>query len=848
MGMSRRAKIAMALLVLLALAIFLPPNINGTRFRKGLAGTLSAALGRQVRIGQVKYRIFPRPGFDIYNLQIMDDPGFSAEPLIMCGKVTADLRLTSLWKGRLEIAKLKLTDDNAPPSLNLVYSKGHWNLESLLLQVEHVPSAPTARLRAEERPRFPYIEASGGRINVKTGPEKKPWAMTDTDFAFWLASEDQWHVRMEGRPVRTDMNLSDTGTVRLEGDLRRSSTLRNMPVKLDLEWEKAQLGQFSSLVAGRDPGWRGALSGSAELSGTPENLHIVASADLREFRRYDIKRNSMPLIRTRCLGGYAHELLDLKCDTPIDPGGVLLTAHWSASAPTDYDLSAVATRVPLAFLAKFALHARHNLPDNLTANGDLNAAFGFHWHNGVRNWHGTGMTSPFLLQPSTGEKPFPVSSVRFHVGPPDTIAALSAPKGRRQQSKPAQSDILTIETFSVQLGPSTTLEVQGTADGKGYWIGAKGLVPLERLIALGQATGFRVNVSNTTASVVANLNISGPWANFAPSQVNGTAHLQNAAAWIPGIKDRLLISEADAQLSEIETVLTHITAQFEHTPVSFTGTISQPWVCQTAPPCPLEFDLHSDSLAVADLAGLFTPNDKGWNLPFLSDSSNKLPDFRAGGTFTADQLQIDEVPLENFKARLEVGDRKLLVTRISARLAGGSADGEWSADWSTSTPRFTASGSLANVALDTMKDKIKSSAADVALVTSWIAGRTNLKYSGKCDGPSAKEMVNSASGHIEFAVNNGSSRALQVDGNKPLKFESLQGSLQLEKQTLRVLESKFRAANRIYDLSGTVSLADKKAKLKLSNGGARWEITGALDKPQIAAQEAAARTTAARSR
>src|SRR5512146_280280 len=226
--MSRRTKIVLVVLVVLALAIFLPPNINGTRFRNGLAGALSTALGREVRIGQVKYRIFPRPGFDIYNLQVMDDPAFGAEPLIMCGKVTADLRLTSLWKGRLEIAKLKLTDDDAPPSLNLVYSKGHWNLESLLLQVEHVPSAPTARLRAEERPRFPYIEASGGRINVKTGPEKKPWAMTDTDFAFWLASEDQWHVRMEGRPVRTDMNLNGTGKVRLEGDLHRSSALRNM--------------------------------------------------------------------------------------------------------------------------------------------------------------------------------------------------------------------------------------------------------------------------------------------------------------------------------------------------------------------------------------------------------------------------------------------------------------------------------------------------------------------------------------------------------------------------------------------------------------------------------------------
>lgn len=844
--MSIRSKIIVALLVLLALAIFLPPNINGTRFKNGLAGSLSTALGREVKIGQVKYRIFPRPGFDIYNLEVMDDPAFGAEPVIMCGKVTADLRLTSLWKGRLEIAKLKLTDDAAPPSLNLVYSKGHWNLESLLLRVEQVPSAPTARFRAEERTRFPYIEAVGGRINLKTGPEKKPWAVTGTDFAFWLASENQWHVRLEGHPVRTDMNLNDTGTVTLEGDLRRSSALRNMPVKLALAWEKAQLGQFSSLLAGHDPGWRGALSGSAQLAGTLENLHIVGSADLREFRRYDIKHNSMPQIRTRCLGEYAHDLLDLKCDTPLEPGGVMLTARWSAATPNDYDMSAVATRVPLTFLAKFALHARSKLPDDLTATGDVSAAFGFHWHNGTRNWHGTGMTSPFLLQPSGGEKPFPVSSIRFHVGPPDTIAPAPSKKGRhQQQSTPAPNDVLTVETFSVQMGPSTTLEVQGTADGKGYWIGAKGMVPLERLLTLGQTTGFAANISNTTASAIVNLGISGPWVNFAPAKINGTAHLQNAAVWIPGVKDRLLISEADAQLSEIETVITHIKAQFEHAPVAFTGTVSQPWVCQAAPPCPLEFDLQSDTLALSDAAGLFGASDKRWNLPFLSDSGNKLPDFRASGTFTAGQFQVAEIPLENFKAHVELGDKTLGISRITARLGGGSAEGEGRADWSGAKPQFTASGTLANVAMD----KINSPAPDLALVSSWVTGKTEAKYAVKFEGAGEKEMLNSTRAHIEFTVNNGSSRALLLDGGKPLKFQSLQGALEVENQTLQVLPSKFRAETRIYDFSGTVSLADKQAKLKLtSSGGARWNITGALEKPEIAAQQPSARTTAARSR
>jgi hypothetical protein len=849
MALTRRTKIIIALAVVLLLGIFLPPNINGTRFRERLAPALSAALGRDVKIGQVKYRLLPRPGFDLYDVQVADDRAFSAEPLLMCGKVTADLRLTSLWQGRLEIAKLKLTDDAAPPSLNLVYASGHWNLESLLLRVGQVPSAPTAKRRAEQRPRFPYIEAIGGRINFKNGPEKKPYTLANTDFALWLASEDLWHVRLEGHPVRTDMNLNDTGTVKLDGDLRRSHELRDMPVKLNLSWEKTQLGQFSSLLLGNDRGWRGDLQGSAELAGTPASLHITAAAELSHFRRYDINRDSMPRLRTRCLGDALHGALELKCDTPLETGGLLLTARWSAATLFDYDVSMVANHVPLSVLAKFARHARRTLPDDLTATGDFNAAFGFHSHNGLRNWHGTGMISPFLLQSAVAEKPFPVSSIKFHFGPAEAAAPLAARRGRRSMPSPApsataQPDSLTIDTFSIQLGPSTTLEVQGKINGAGYWVSAKGMVPLERLAALGKASGFQAEDGNFTASAVVDLNVSGPWANFAPPRVRGTAHLQNLTAWISGVKDRLLLTQADAQLTDSALVLSHINGQFEHSPIAFTGTISRAWGCQTSPPCLLEFDLHSDSLALADVAGLLDVNDKGWSLPFLSDSSGKLPDIRAKGTLSVGQLTVAQLPLEKCTTQIEIGEHTLLVSYIAAKLGGGLADGEWRADWTGATPRYSGSGTLAGVAFDHLVAPSQEP-SNLELLASWVAGKADLKYSFHFEGKGPQEMLSSAAGRAEFTVGVGNSRSLLLEASKPLKFQSLQGAVELEKQTLKVLPSKFRAENRIYEMSGTVTLADKQAKLKVSNGGSRWEITGGLDRPRIFAQPMTAQTTSA---
>ncbi|MGC2698194.1 MAG: AsmA family protein [Candidatus Angelobacter sp.] len=844
-----RKKIVAVVLVLAALCIFVPPNINGARFSKRLAATLSTALGREVKIGSVKYRLFPRPGFDLYGFQVMDDPAFSAEPLLLCGKVTADLRLTSLWQGRLEIANLKLTDDDAPPSLNLVYSAGHWNLESLLVRVEQVPTAPTARRRAEQRSRFPYIQATSGRINLKIGPEKKPYALTNTDSAFWLASEDTWHVRLEGHPVRTDMNLNGTGTVRLEGDLKRSPSLRDMPVKLQVSWENAQLGQFSSLVLGQDKGWRGAVDASAELSGPLAALHVTASADLSNFRRFDINRDAMPQVRTRCLGDYTSSVLALKCDTPVGTGGLVISAHFSPGP--NYDVSLTATRVPLSVVAAFARHARRSLPDDFTATGELNAGFGFHSRAGVHDFHGTGMTSPFLVQSSVADKPFAVSAIRFHIGPPDT-PGLIVPRKKKSGTASAPApptaafvpSALTIDAFSVQMGPSTTLEVQGNVDATGYWASGKGMVPMERLLAFGRATGFHTPVTNATASAQADLNVSGIWANFAPPKLHGTVHLQNLAAWIPGVKDRLMLSQADAQITDTALTLSHITGQFEHSPIAFTGAVSSPLNCTGDAACPLQFDLHLDALAMGDVGNVLGFSDKGWNLPFISGPENKLPDFRASGTLEVGELKVADMPLEKFTAHVEIGDHALAISHIAAKLGGGATLGEWKMDWSGAQPHYVGTGTMENVAFD----RVSPSDTVAGEVAQWISGRGQVSYTTHFEGKSPDEMVASAGGRVEFQVNNGASKMLEIEASRPFRFQALQGAVELDRQSLKILPSKFKTENRIYVMSGTVSLANKQAKLKVSTSGNQWEITGSLEKPQITPQPLTAQAATARTK
>ena len=101
-----KRRIAVLAAILLALFVIRP---GASRLKSRIIRSISAALGRSVDIGSVHLRLLPRPGFDLENLVVYDDPAFGAEPIVRANEVTAALRLTSLLRGRMEIARLDLT-------------------------------------------------------------------------------------------------------------------------------------------------------------------------------------------------------------------------------------------------------------------------------------------------------------------------------------------------------------------------------------------------------------------------------------------------------------------------------------------------------------------------------------------------------------------------------------------------------------------------------------------------------------------------------------------------------------------------------------------------------------------
>ncbi|HTC76776.1 MAG TPA: AsmA family protein, partial [Edaphobacter sp.] len=252
-ALRRLLYLAFAALAILLL-VLLPPLISVNRYQKRIATSIGDSLGRPVHLDKVSLNLLPLPGFTLENFVVDEDPAFGSEPVIRANSVRATLRISSLWRRRVEFSTISFSD----PSVNLVHlANGKWNLESILLHAAHIDAAPTAQKRAGAAPRFPYIEATGARVNLKFNQEKTPFSFADADFALWLPDPQQWHLRIQARPTRTDTNVSDTGTIQLEGTLGRAPSLGQVPISLRGEWRNVPLGQASLVVFGRDAGLRG---------------------------------------------------------------------------------------------------------------------------------------------------------------------------------------------------------------------------------------------------------------------------------------------------------------------------------------------------------------------------------------------------------------------------------------------------------------------------------------------------------------------------------------------------------------------------------------------------------------
>ncbi len=841
----KRLVIGVAVLVIVVL--FVVPRINLSRYKSSVASSLSQALGHEVTVRDISLQTFPQPGLLLNGVVVADDPAISAEPMLRADSVLATLRFTSLWRGRLEISRLKLTE----PSLNLARGEnGRWNLESLLERARQTPAAPTAKTRPESRARFPYIEANNGRINVKIGQEKKVYALNEADFALWLASEDEWRMRLEARPIRTDANLSDTGTIKAEGSWRRAATLRETPLLLRLWWDYGQLGQLTSLIYGHDRGWRGSVRASAVIQGRPEDLKISVDGRLEDFRRYDIASGESVTLQGHCAAHYnfsTREVSDLNCQSPMGGGMVSVTGTAGIEPKQNLDLGLSAENISTQFIATLARRAKRYIPEDLTATGAVSAMLTVRaGDDGDRTWTGSGEASEIQLRSSVLTKPVILQASKWHlIGP--GIAQASAmktpikakPRARivKEELPVPASTAFAFDPVSLDLGGTAPATLNGWFGREAYWTELKGEADIQRLIELSRAIGIPSTGAELSGNAKGKLDIAGEWSGFALPEITGSAQLNAVTAKLNGVAGPLRIQSAQFSADANSASLTKASGTFAdvHTALDFSAT--WPRHCVASQPddlarCGMQFNVKADQVNVDEINSLLNPRaqKRPWYAALantvLGSSRKNLPEMYASGHVAIGKLVVKSVTATHATADVAISPKGFTISTLSADTFGGQFVGDIAADFTSGTPVYTSSGNLVNVAFGNVATLMHDA---------WASGKLTASYKGSSSGWSADEIIASAHGTSNFQWRDGVLYHLDLGSTgKPLQFKLFAGKVELTKGVFTISESKLAAPQSIYLVSGTASLG-RELELKMARDGApSFSVSGTLERPKVA--------------
>jgi hypothetical protein len=833
---SKRRVIAAATLIVLLLFL-LRPGVS--RLKSRIISSISSGVGRSVDIGSVHLRLLPRPGFDLENLVVYDDPAFGAEPMLRATEVTADLRLVSLVRGRLEIARLDLTD----PSLNLVQgANGRWNVEPLLERTAHTPLAPTAKAKTEPRPAFPYIEATGARINCKNGPEKKPYALTNADFSLWQDSENAWGVRLKAQPFRTDLNLNDTGTLQVNGTWQRAAVLRDTPLRFTIEWSRAQLGQLTKFFTGNDQGWRGAVLLDVTLTGTPGKLQIASDASIQDFRRYDITTGQPMRLAGHCDGQFSSidkRFREFMCSTPVGTGSITLKGDLGLLGSGDYGLVLIAENLPVSAAAALAQRAKKNLPEDLTAGGTVSGNFAMERDAATAQLRmtGRGEISDFRLASAESKTEIGPALVPFVL----TSGDLSAGGSRRAHK--SLSGIRYPEGAHVEFGPITAGHavaptVRGWINRSGYVVSILGEVEVGKTLRVTRMLGLPALQSTADGTAQVDLQIAGTWAGpgngsasgFPGPQVTGTAKLRDVRVVVRGAGGPVEISSADVQLLQDAVRVDKFSAKAAET--SWTGSLEMPRGCGTPGACEVHFNLKANQIGLNEAGEWVSPRpkDRPWYRMLESSAQAGTPfleSVRASGHVTADRLLAKQFEMTHVSANVRLDRGKLQVSELRADFLGGQNRGEWRADFGAKPAVCSGNGSLSGISLDRLANTMKDP---------WIAGTASGSYELK--GTCPADFWTSAEGTLQFDIADGSLPHVSlVEDAGSLKIARFSGKAHLRAGTLEIKDAKLDSTSGKFLVSGTASLKReldmKLAKIPAGAPAVGYTITGTVAEPKV---------------
>jgi len=162
---------------------------------------------------------------------------------------------------------------------------------------------------------------------------------------------------------------------------------------------------------------------------------------------------------------------------------------------------------------------------------------------------------------------------------------------------------------------------------------------------------------------------------------------------------------------------------------------------------------------------------------------------------------------------------------LQADLLGGKHRGDWGLNLHSSPPSFSGTGAFERVSLEQVAE---------AMHDGWITGRASATYRFASSGSNASELLESATGTLEFDAREGQFPHIMLTaGNPPLYVRRFSGRLRLHNGSFLVEQGKLETLAGIYQVSGTASLGHKLDVVLARNGAQGFNVTGTLAAPRI---------------
>jgi hypothetical protein len=790
----RRWSIALTAVVLAVVsAVVLPPLINANRLRGRLAAGLSAELGRPVTMDSVRVRLLPRPGFEIDNLVVAEDPAFGAEPVLRAANVTAAVRLLPLWRARIEVATISMRE----VSLNINRdAEKKWNFESILERTAQLPATargarPTgtagAKRSAGSGPQFPYLEVTEGRVNFKRGVEKLPLSFTNADFALWLETPNEWRLRFRAEPVRTDLNAPYTGEVRVEGSVRRADPpgagLVASGVNLTGEWRDAPLGQLSRLVSGNDPGWRGDTTLEFGVKGTVGEAEVTTDLRLAGLRRDDFVPAAPLNLEVQCAAHVSvpgRTVDNAACKMPA--GGGQVAVYGSAG----YALGRlqISSQMQVAHVgAEWALDAlrvvRRGVSPSLTAAGELNGQAGYSTGNAVAGgsegensvrpvnglsgtlaWDKGSLSAAALGEPLV----LPVVSVEAGAQGAEVGdgAAKSSRKGKVAKAAPllvTSGMPVTLLPVKLALGEAQPLIVRGGFSAKGYSLECDGAAELARLTSLLRLLGLaRWEVlREVKGRAVVHVGLSDVWMreSVGPPRSEGTVALSDVTAQTAWLPQAVTVKSAELVMGKGSMRWQNVEAEWAGT--KFGGSAEKIDSCEEGE-CGWRVTAHTAALDLAAVRHAYSESDSQRLLGMFRGSAPVgWPEIHMN--LIADVLSAGPLVVHHFDGAVVVGGGAAHIARLDGQVLGGQMQGTGDVKMSTGTTVLSLG--VSGVSLDE---------AGAIFHERWGSGTAEASVGLTLRGLAAQNV----SGEFTAMVRNGGLAAAVAAGTPLGKFDSWQ--------------------------------------------------------------------------